>query len=76
MVFPLSRLVPVLVALAAIAGTFLYGVSVGKKGQKIIYQERIIKASENHADIERRQNEIITNRANYDIIERLQSGSF
>ena len=55
---------------------YFYGVNVGKKGERVVYQDRIIEAGERHADIEKRQNEIITNRANYDIIKRLQSGGF
>lgn len=70
------KIAPYLAAVALLVGVFFYGVNVGKGKQKIIYQDRIIEASNRHAKIEKKQSEIIANRDNVNIIDVLYKGNF
>ena len=70
------KLLPVIAAIAVVAGSFFYGVHIGKGKQKIIYQEKIIEAGQRHVEIEKKQGQIRANRSNIDIIAILQSGEF
>lgn len=72
----LLKLAPYAIGALVVIGAFLYGVSVGKKNQKVIYQTKIIEAGKRHAEIEKKQGERVANRGLRIHISKLRGGNF
>ena len=71
-----SKLTPWLLALLLGVGGFFYGVSVGIKNQKVVYQEKIIEAGARHAKIENEQSKYVATRGQRLHINELRKGTF
>ena len=70
------KLALVIASIAVIAGAFFLGYRSGANKQKVVYQTKIIQSGERHANVEKRQSDIISSRDNYDLSKRLHEGSF
>jgi hypothetical protein len=70
------KLTPWLLALLLGVGGFFYGVSVGIKNQKVVYQEKIIEAGARHVEIEEKQSKYVATRGQRLHLDELRKGTF